>query len=232
MSNVFQKIAAVQARLAKQGIAKDATNQAQRFKYRGIDAVMNTLGPILAEERLILLPVNTASEHWTVQTAKGATMNHWKVTVRFQFLDPDAEAEDFRAHCVEFPGEAFDSGDKGLAKATTAAFKYMLFQAFCIPIEGMEDADADSHEIAGAPQAQLMSEDQRHEILGKLMQSNSNIDDFLKYLGYEKLVEVPASMYEKAIKVLDAKIAKMSHEYETDQRAYQQTQEEEHRYGS
>lgn len=29
----------------------------------------------------------------------------------------------------------------------TAAFKYAVFQAFCIPVTGMEDADASSHRL-------------------------------------------------------------------------------------
>ena len=41
-----------------------------------------------------------------------------------------------------------DSGDKATNKAMSAAFKYAAFQAFCIPTEGDNDADAHTPEVA------------------------------------------------------------------------------------
>ena len=40
-----------------------------------------------------------------------------------------------------------DSGDKATNKAMSAAYKYAMFQTFCIPVEGTPDADGDSHEV-------------------------------------------------------------------------------------
>ena len=41
-------------------------------------------------------------------------------------------------------GEALTAGDKSSNKAMSAAYKYMAFQAFGIPLTG-EDNDADAH---------------------------------------------------------------------------------------
>jgi hypothetical protein len=59
----------------------------------------------------------------------------------------------YRCVCVEdssevnvgpMLGEASDTSDKAGNKALSAAYKYMLFQLFCIPVEGSpEDRDAD-----------------------------------------------------------------------------------------
>jgi hypothetical protein len=43
-----------------------------------------------------------------------------------------------------------DSGDKASNKAMSAAYKYAAFQAFCIPTEGDNDADSQTHEVAAA----------------------------------------------------------------------------------
>lgn len=40
-----------------------------------------------------------------------------------------------------------DSGDKATNKAMSAAYKYAAFQAFCIPTEGDNDADATTHSV-------------------------------------------------------------------------------------
>jgi hypothetical protein len=57
-------------------------------------------------------------------------------------------AEDGSKHTVKTFGEAMDSGDKATNKAMSAAYKYAAFQAFAIPTEGDNDADAQTHEVA------------------------------------------------------------------------------------
>jgi hypothetical protein len=49
-----------------------------------------------------------------------------------------------------------DSGDKATNKAMSAAYKYAAFQAFAIPTEGDNDADAHTHEVAGRQHAAPM----------------------------------------------------------------------------
>jgi hypothetical protein len=56
-------------------------------------------------------------------------------------------AEDGSKHTICTVGEAFDSGDKSMNKAMSAAYKYAAFQAFAIPTEGDNDADASTHEV-------------------------------------------------------------------------------------
>jgi hypothetical protein len=41
-----------------------------------------------------------------------------------------------------------DSGDKATNKAMSAAYKYACMQSFCIPTEGDNDADAQTHQVA------------------------------------------------------------------------------------
>ncbi|MNL27930.1 hypothetical protein D3C87_1495520 [compost metagenome] len=41
-----------------------------------------------------------------------------------------------------------DSADKSSNKAMSAAYKYAMIQAFCIPTEGDNDADAHTHDVA------------------------------------------------------------------------------------
>jgi hypothetical protein len=41
-----------------------------------------------------------------------------------------------------------DSGDKATNKAMSAAYKYAAFQAFSIPTEGDNDADAHTHQVS------------------------------------------------------------------------------------
>jgi hypothetical protein len=71
-------------------------------------------------------------------------------------------AEDGSRHTVITYGEAMDSGDKATNKAMSAAYKYACMQAFSIPTEGDNDADAQTHEVqAAGPNRTLVMKVQR-----------------------------------------------------------------------
>jgi hypothetical protein len=132
----------VQAELAQAGIAKSDENTYDKYKYRGIDAVLNAVAPIFAKHGLVLLPSQQSCEIRTIQSSNGKAMNHCKVVMDFTFYDSEGDSV-----TSSFPGEAMDRGDKSINKACTAAYKYFLFEALCIPVEGTPDADSESHEV-------------------------------------------------------------------------------------
>jgi hypothetical protein len=147
---VFKALSQVQADLARKGIAKTDENTFDKYKFRGIDAVLNTLAPILADHGLVLVPSVDESEIRTIQSAGGKAMNHAKVKMTFTFYDEHGDSISHTYH-----GEAMDRGDKSINKACTAAYKYFLFQAFTIPVEGTPDADSESHEVGEADSRKL-----------------------------------------------------------------------------
>lgn len=142
MRTLFKALSAVQSELAARGIAKGDTNTFDNYKFRGIDAVLNALAPILAKHGVVLVPSVEESEIRTIKTGNDKAMNHCKVKMSFTFYDSEGDSITHTFH-----GEAMDRGDKSLNKAATAAYKYFLFQAFTIPVEGTPDADSESHEV-------------------------------------------------------------------------------------
>lgn len=147
---VYRAINAVQADLARTGIAKDRRNQQQGYQFRGIDDVYAALAPLLAKHQLCILPRMLARTSTERQTPRGGVLFYVTVEAEFDFVS----AEDGSRHTVKTFGEAMDSGDKATNKAMSAAYKYAAFQAFSIPTEGDNDADATSHEpVAQTAQA-------------------------------------------------------------------------------
>lgn len=141
--NVYKAICAITAELSKIGISKDSTNSHGNYKFRGIDAVYGALSPLLAKHGLCVLPrviERTVSEQ---QSNAGKVLFYTALKVEFDFV----ASEDGSKHTVCTIGEAMDSGDKSSNKAMSAAYKYACFQAFCIPTEGDNDADATTHEV-------------------------------------------------------------------------------------
>jgi hypothetical protein len=142
---VYQAINKVQAALAKQGISKDRRNtQGAGYNFRGIDDVFNAVSPLLAEHGLCILPRMLTRQCEERQSKSGGALFYVTVEAEFDLVS----AEDGSKHTIKTFGEAMDSGDKATNKAMSAAYKYAAFQAFAIPTEGDNDADAQTHEVA------------------------------------------------------------------------------------
>lgn len=141
--HVYQAIAAITLDLSKQGISKDRKNQQQNYAFRGIDDVYTALSAKLAEHKLCILPRVVDRSVTERQTKSGGTLFYTTLTVEFDFVS----AVDGSRHVVCMVGEAMDSGDKSSNKAMSAAYKYAALQAFCIPTEGDNDADATTHDV-------------------------------------------------------------------------------------
>jgi hypothetical protein len=140
---VYTAIAAVMADLAKAGIAKDRNNASQGYKFRGIDDVYNALSPVLSAHGLVVLPRVLSRDVVERVNHKGTALFYVTVEAEFTLVC----TEDGSSHTIKTYGEAMDSGDKATNKAMSAAYKYAAMQAFCIPTEGDNDADASTHEV-------------------------------------------------------------------------------------
>lgn len=148
---VYQAINKVQAALAVEGISKDRSNQQQGYKFRGIDDVYNAMAPLLAKNGLCILPRVTSRECVERTNKNGTALFYVTIAAEFDFVC----AEDGSKHTVITYGEAMDSGDKATNKAMSAAYKYACMQAFSIPTEGDNDADAHTHEVKAIDKAHL-----------------------------------------------------------------------------
>ena len=141
---VYQAINAVQRELAATGISKDRRNQQQGYNFRGIDDVYNALAPALSKHGLCILPRIISRDCTERQTQKGGVLFSVVVEAEFDLI----AAADGSKHTIRTFGEAMDSADKATNKAMSAAYKYAAMQAFAIPTEGDNDADATTHDVA------------------------------------------------------------------------------------
>ena len=138
VKNVYTAIAAVTAAISKIGVGKNNKNTAQNYAFRGIDDVFNALSPLLAANKLCILPRALSRSVTVQQSGAGKSLNFVTVEVAFDFVS----GVDGSMHTVVMYGEAMDSADKATNKALSAAYKYAAMQAFCIPTVG-NDSEAD-----------------------------------------------------------------------------------------
>jgi len=143
--NVYQLISLVAGELANTGISKNQRNsQGIGYNFRGIDDVYNAIGPLLAKHGLSILPRTLSRDCVERVSGQGKALFYVTVDMEFDFVS----AHDGSKHTVKMYGEAMDSGDKATNKAMSAAYKYAMFQAFCIPTEGDNDSDSQTHNVA------------------------------------------------------------------------------------
>lgn len=139
-----EAIAAVMADV--QAVAKTDRNSSQNFNFRGIDAVLNAVGPVLRTHGVVVLPDVISHEFDTVEVGqKRTSMGHVIVHVRYTFVGPEGDT----ISCSVM-GEAMDSGDKAFPKAMSVAFRTALLQSLALPTDE-PDPDASSYERSPAP---------------------------------------------------------------------------------
>lgn len=123
-----------------QAVRKEGFNDSQRYNFRGVDQVVNAVGPIFRKHHIIPVPHHCVAEYRDVLTSTGKPTREVTTTCTYRFYGP---AGDYIEAVV--PGESLDSGDKGTAKAMSVAYRIVLLQSLCIPTDD-RDPDQDSYE--------------------------------------------------------------------------------------
>lgn len=131
---------------AEKGIGKNHKNDQQGFAFRGIDDVLNRMSQHLVEAQLVIVPRVVSREVQERVNSRGNPLFYVTVTVDYVI---SSSVDGSQVVCTTV-GEAMDSGDKATNKALSAAYKYMAFQTFAIPIA--EDADKTTHTLQAKPQ--------------------------------------------------------------------------------
>lgn len=137
---IYTALAAVMADVDH--VAKRDVNQHQNFRFRGIDAVVNAVGPVLRKHKVIVVPDVEQVDYQTVHTSTGKPATACRVVVAYHFIATDGSRVTAKA-----AGEAWDSGDKATPKAMSVAFRTALLQALALPTDE-PDPDSQTFERA------------------------------------------------------------------------------------
>lgn len=122
-------------------IGKDQTNQAQKFKYRGIDDVYNSLHGVFAKHEVFVTPEVLDKSREERTSKNGSILAFTTLRMKYTFHAKDGS----NVYCI-VEGEGMDSGDKSSNKAMAVAHKYALLQTFMIPTNEQKDPDAEVYE--------------------------------------------------------------------------------------
>jgi hypothetical protein len=143
MAEIHERLLAVMNDV--QAVGKNDRNSQQGFNFRGIDAVINAVGPAFRKHGVMVIPAVQSSEYTQVEVGKNRTpMGHARLEVAFVFVASDGSQIE-----AVVPAEAMDSGDKATAKAMSVALRTALLQVLALPTDE-PDPDSSSYERAPA----------------------------------------------------------------------------------
>lgn len=130
MANIYQKISEVMKNI--EYLTKDDKVEFGTTKYKAIseEKVTTAVREQLVKQGIVIIPIEQQSENKElIRTEKSVNMlTTVHVKYRIQNID---DVNDFIE--VESNGTGVDTQDKGVGKAMTYAYKYMLLRTFSIP---------------------------------------------------------------------------------------------------
>ena len=164
---------------------RERNTQGKGFNFRGIDTVVNAASPEFRERGIIVSPETLDRVYEQLEVGANRTlMGHAMLRVRYTFFGPTGDSLS-----ATVDSEAFDSGDKAVAKAMSIALRTALLQVLMLPTDEV-DPDASSYERSTAESQQttakpqgLASESQVKAVFGKahaLGMSNEQVDAAVK----------------------------------------------------
>lgn len=139
-ATLYRKLAIVAG--AALTVEKDGKNKDQNYRYATPAAVMTALKPLLAEQKIAIIPhlVEFLETDSGQRSGGGKPFILNRVLMHYHIVD----GESGEAIVVPWQGQAGTYGDdKGLAKAQTIALRTFLIQLFQIPAED-PDTDPDA----------------------------------------------------------------------------------------
>lgn len=140
---VIEALSAVMADV--QAISKTQRNEQQKYLFRGIDAVMNAVGPSMRIHGVVVMPEHVETHYRDAQTTSGKATREVTLLATYRIYGPAGDSVTMQA-----PGESLDSGDKGTAKAMSVAYRTALLQALTIPTDE-PDPDTYTYERTATP---------------------------------------------------------------------------------
>lgn len=193
MANIFESINAVMEDCGF--IGKDSLNPQQKYKFRGIDAVLNALNPAFRKHKVFIVPEVLEQTREERTTAKGGLLIYSIIKVKYTFYAEDG------SHIESIVvGEGMDSGDKASNKAMSAAFKYACFQTFCIPTEEMKDSEDDSPEpTPKTAEQKAIEEDNRKR--DEIRKQSIGLDRAIALQGHLEEAGIPLGLIYRLYKV-------------------------------
>lgn len=143
IKNVHEAL--LDVRRAVGAVGKGSVNTHFNFRFRGVEEVLNAVGPALLANGVNCYPRLLSLESEEITTKKGEKQRQVTVTVEYRYVGPAGDDV-----VVVLPGESADAGSSAVSKAMSVAQRIAHLQALQIPT-AMTDPEAGALERGDDP---------------------------------------------------------------------------------
>lgn len=123
-------------------VGKDGFNTNQRYDFRGIDGVLNAVGPALRKHGVFPTSRIVGEPEFGTVPTKNGQANTVRAVVEYTFHGPGSSDDTVSTQVI---ADQFDSGDKACAKMMSVALRVALIQILALPTHE-KDPDVDTYE--------------------------------------------------------------------------------------
>lgn len=127
-------------------VDKGGFNAGQKFKFRGVDQVVNAVAGALARNGVIVFPVDVHTDYTERTNAKGGAVVDARVRATYRWVGPEGDFVD-----AMVVAEGRDMADKATAKAMSVAYRICILQTLSLPTDD-PDPDSEYPEVPGKAQ--------------------------------------------------------------------------------
>ena len=151
-------------------VGKGDFNSHQKFNFRGIDGVLNAVGPALREHNVVVYPRLHDVAYEEVKTSGGKASTACRVVVDYIFASVDGSTVETRV-----AAESWDTGDKAMPKAMSVAMRTALIQALALPTDE-PDPDSFTYTREAAEEKNARAAE-RYERVGEEIEAAGTVDE-------------------------------------------------------
>ena len=171
-------------------VARDATNDQTKSQYARLEAIADQITPIYTKHGFSL----------SFGTAESPKEGHYRVTCKIMHEGGYRENEhaDIPIDGAGLRGNSNKTATHAFGSTTSYGRRYLKLLIFDIATRDDDDGNA-----AGGNGP--ISEDQQNSLRAMIDEVGGNIPAFCKYFRIDKLGDLPAGQYDRAVKALEKK---------------------------
>lgn len=136
---IFQRLLAVAEEV---GVLEPTKNGGVPFAFRGVDATVAHLSPLLNKHGVIVVP-SKAEQFISQRDVANKVVSKAELLVTYRFYGAGGDYLE-----AQVPGQADDFADRSTAQAMSVAFRILLLQTFHIPAFGNEEQASEETKTA------------------------------------------------------------------------------------
>lgn len=172
--------------IAKGEEYKESNSERVKYRFRGVDTVMQAVGPALRRHRIVPVPWVDDVKQTESINKNNTRMRETVTTVIYRLYGPKGDHVEAR-----IAGEAADAGDKSVTKSESVAYRTLWLQLLCIPT-GEPDPDLLNYERAGdaagtGAATREAGESSRDQLLETVATTSTELRELLEVGEYEWL---------------------------------------------